>query len=199
MQKIDIAIVVLGAVVLASAVAGAVLYEPDAQGRTFDVDWTADTAELDAKSDSVSGSGEVEFSFDVTQANVTTSTFSVDVQAGGGHVSQDDITVNVTSPDGSTVEETGSLASGSSSASVEATLDVATIPSVDTVQATDKDAALRQLTEDHGTEANTGTWTVTVTVDHGGALGGEHDITVTPEVGFYEAQVAQSGPDVRGN
>lgn len=199
MQKIDIAIVVLGVVVLASAVTGAVLYEPDNRARTWNVQWTTDTTSLDPKSGSVGASGgTATFTFDVTQRNVTTGTFSATVQAGSGHVGEDQITVNVTAPGGKSAEETTTLAAGSSQASLEVDVQLASVPTVATVQAVNRSAALSMLVEEYASDAGTGTWHVNVTVNHGGTgLAGDHQIEVTPTIGSYAAKVSQAGPDVR--
>lgn len=199
MQKIDIAIIVLGVVVLASAVTGAVLYEPDTRARTWNVDWNTDTTSLDPKSDSVGASGgTVSLEFDVTQLNVTQGTFSTTVQAGSGHVSQDEIVVNVTAPNGKSSEDSTTLAAGASQTTLEVDVGLASVPTVATVQATNRSAALAMLAEDHLSRTGTGTWFVNVTVNHGGAgIAGTHDIQVTPTVGTYAATVTQATPDVR--
>lgn len=201
METIDIAIVVLGVVVLASAVAGALLYEPDAGARTFTVDWTVDAASLDSQDASLGSSGGSEtFSFDVPQRNVTKGTFTATLQVESGHVSQDTLNVTVTAPNGDTVADETPLASGSSQTSLEVSLTVATVPTQAKVQAQNATEAVAKLDEKHGTDAGTGTWQVEVTVDHGtGLYAGSHDVEVAPNVGFFGAEVTPESPEVRGN
>lgn len=201
METIDIAIVVLGVVVLASAVAGALLYEPDGAARTFNVDWTVDSASLDSQEDTIgAGGGSQTFSFDVPQRNVTKGTFTTTVQVGSGHVNQDNVNVTVTAPNGETAADDTTLAAGASQATLEVSVRVATVPTQAAVEARNASEAVALLDEEHGTDAGTGTWEVEVTVNHGGtALEGDHDVEVAPNVGFFAAEVSQAGPDVRSN
>lgn len=201
MQKIDIAIIVLGVVVLASAVTGAMLYEPDDPSQTWTVNWAADTTSLDPVEDSVGASGgTASFDIDVTEENVTQGTFSVTVQTPSNHVNEDSITVNVTSPDGTSNEDSTTLAAGSSQATLEVSVQMATVPTVAKIQADSNASAHEKVAEEYTSRAGTGTWTVNVTVDHGGTgVAGDHSIEVTPTVGTYAAQISKAGPDVRAN
>lgn len=184
---------------LASAVTGAVLYEPDGRLKTFNVDWVTDTTSLDPKTASLGANGGSEtLEFEVPVRNVTTGTFRAVLSAGDGHVNQDELTVNVTAPGGQTQEDSTTLAAGSSSTSLEVAVDVATIPKVSNVEAVNDSAALEKLTEDHASTNGTGTWTVEVTVNHGGTgITGTHEVEVTPTIGHYSAEVTRAGPDVR--
>lgn len=201
METIDIVIVALGVVVLAAAVTGAILYEPDAASQTFDVDWSGDTKSLDAMSDGLgTGDGETEFTFTVSVRNVTTASFRTVLTVGSGHIGQDELTVNVTAPNGSTTEDSTTLSSGSSSTSLEVSTRVSTIPTVSRVEARNASEAVATLSEDHSHGTGTGDWVVTVRVDHGGTQGvADHEVEVTPTIGFYSAQVTKASPDVRAN
>lgn len=185
--------------VLASAVAGAILYEPDGRPKTFNVDWTTDTTSLDPKSASLGANGGSEtFEFQVSVRNVTTANFRTVLQAGSGHVNQDELVVNVTAPNGASNQDSTTLSAGASSTSLEVDVDVATIPTVSTVEAINASEAIETLSEEHASTAGTGTWTVEVTVNHGGTgVTGSHDVEVTPTVGHYAAEVSPAGPDVR--
>lgn len=186
---------------LASAVTGAILYEPDGRTRTFDVDWPTDTTSIEPQPASMGANGGSEtLEFEVPVRNVTTGTFRAVLQVDDGHVNEDELIVNVTAPGGQTNEDSTTLASGSSSTSLEVNVDVGTIPQVSEVQARNESEAVEKLAEDHETTDGTGTWTVEVTVDHpGAALTGSHEVEVTPTVGHYSAEVTPSSPDPRAS
>lgn len=201
METIDIAIIVLGVVVLASAVTGAILYESDGDVRAFDVRWPTDTVGLEPASESVgTGDGQTEFTFTVPVRNVTTASFRTTLSVGSGHIGQDELTVNVTSPNGASAEDSTTLSSGSSSTSLEVAVDVSTIPTVSSVEARNASEAVDKLSEEHAHEDGTGDWVVAVDVNHGGTQGiADHEVAVTPTVGHYLAEVSPSTPDPRAS
>ncbi len=200
MEKIDLAIIVVGVIVVVAAVAGAALYGGPGGEQRFDVSWETETTELDAASENLGANGgEQEFTFDVDQRNITEALFTVTVSAGAGHLAQDDVTVTVTTPGGNETEGTGSITAGASSTTVEVTVELAEVPDVSLISAADREAALAELAAEHTDTAGVGNWTVTVTVDHGGtSLTGEHEVEVQPELTHYLAQATTSVGDLEG-
>lgn len=200
MEKIDLAIIVVGVIVVVAAVAGAALYGGPGAEQRFDVAWNTETTELDAATASLGPSGgEETFTFDVEQRNITEAVFTVTVDVGAGHLAQDDVTVTVTTPGGNETQESASIATGETSATVEVTVDLAEVPDVSLVTAQSLEAALSDLTSQHASTAGVGNWTVTVNVDHGGtSLAGQHDVQVEPELTYYTARVTPSVGDLEG-
>lgn len=173
MEKVDVAIAVAGVVVLAAAIAGSALYgstagSPGGVAVTFDVH----AHDLEPQSTSRNGDGDVTFTFDVANVNVTELVFEATATAPvGGSATAPDVTVTVESPDGSTF--------GGDGARVE--IPWATVPEEFTGSRGDVPAP---------DASAQGAWTVHVTVSSGAPTPVPYTVDVSATVTDYHAAFA---------
>lgn len=196
MERIDLAIVVLAVVAVGGSVAGLLTYEGGLN--TYIMNFEAHELDPKEESDSITGSGQAELTFTVDQANITEVEVEVEVSTGDPVLSDRDVEVEVESPNGSTDDDSGTIASdvGGGSVTLTATVVVSEVPADHEEQALSAEEVRRQAVRDHGHTMETGDWTVTVTI--GGSSGdpATFDVTASMVVGYFDVHIQQQTPDV---
>lgn len=197
MERIDLVIVVLAVVAVGGSVAGLLTYEGGGL-KTYVMNFEAHELEPEEQRDSITGSGDAEFTFTVDQANVTEVGVEVEVSTDNPVLTDRDVELTVESPNGSTGDDSGAIASdvGGGSVTLTATVDVSEIPADHEEQATSAEEVRRQAVRDHSHTMETGDWTVTVTIGGSSQDPATFDVTATMVVGYFDVHIEQQTPDV---
>lgn len=164
-QKIDMLIGAVLALGLVGSVVGTILYEEVPSTLPFDVTWTVSEGEIPPDEETQTGGGTTEFTFLLTQANLTGSTVEVVVSSSSARTQPRSVTVTVDAPNATQETRSATLPAGASnSVTIEVPITFAQTPNATQVEVGSIDEARQQVNRTYATTNGTGEWTVTVEI-----------------------------------
>lgn len=205
MERIDVAILAVGVVVLAASIVGVIAYEPG-DGTDFQVTYQAsDETDLPAPDDRSGGAQTFTFEVPVDRNRLVDLHFDVAVSTGQARVTDDQVDVTVTGPGDRSDDASFSVAASPTGGSNEVRLSfhIRDVPSATVVNADDEDSARTAALDEVNWTDGTGTWTVEVTVTAGTSAPGpgspQYTVSVQPVAQVVAvAAIGPDVPDVRG-
>lgn len=199
MNRVDGVILGVGVVVLIASIVGVILYDEDA-GPSFEITWTAGSAQGVGEVSDSGGAETYTFSIPINGTVLAETHFTGEVTVNGARLTPDTVTVSVEGPGGQSDECSFELTAGpSASGSCEVIFDIQDAPEGGTASAEDASAAEAEAEESVASDEGEGTWTVTVAITGGtsapGPAAASYSVTVVPEVVEYEASASPLVPE----
>lgn len=198
MRRIDIGIGAVLIIAVVFSVLGIASYERESGLRTFDVEWTSQTAPISVNRDPYVSGTQLEFTRN--EFNLTQVAFNVTVTGNGPRASNTNVRVTVAQPNGASESKDGSI-TGNTAGNVRLAFQFpfATQPTNETVQANSQEEAEQTLNGTHGRGGGRGDWQITVTITGGNPppLPAEtYRVSVAGEAHWFSANATLSTPDV---
>jgi hypothetical protein len=160
MQRIDTLIGILLVAAIVGSAAGVLLYDAS-EGAQFDVSFQTSTTGMDLDAQSRNGPGRLTFTFNVTEANLTSMHFAGTLTAPGPRVTASSVLVTITAPDGTTTTQDASLPAGAAqTVEVDIEVPVIEVPANTTQRGVDGDAAIAAVGA--ASTAGQGTWIIDI-------------------------------------